>query len=488
MTQKMDLAQALGLAFAHLEQKRLPEARKLARSIEKVRSDAPGLAYLHGLLALADGQGRKAALHLSKALAATPDAPPLLLAMARAQSLQGRRDEAEALYRRLPGMLEAEAELAALLLQRRDWAGAAELLRNRPLSAGALNNLGVAEQALGHIEAAAIAFAQAIDSDPGYARPQANLAGVLRRLKRPADAHDAALRATRLAPQDASGWIELGQALRGLNRLDDALDALSQARNSLEADWLRGEILERLDRKAEAAAAYRRVLKRDGSDVFGAALALARLEGGQAPDRAPSAFVAALYDRYAEVFDQDLRQGLQYRAPELLLEAVRATLGDGPFDCLDLGCGTGLVGEVMQPVLHAVDGVDLSPAMIDKARQRGFYRSLGVGELTAAADRPGAYDLITAADVLIYLGDLKAAFAACAGALKTGGGFAFTVEKRDDGQDYAVQPSKRFAHSAAYLERLAGEHGFRVLRIEDNWTRTENSREVPGLVCVLMKD
>lgn len=485
----MDLAQALGLAFGHLEAGRPAEARKLARAIEKTRPDAPGLAYLLGLLALAEGQGRKAALHLSKALAVTPDAPPLLLAMARAQAQQGRRDEAESLYRRLPGMTEAEVELAALRLQCQDWTGAAHLLRGKPLTAAGLNNLGVAELGLGNVEAAAVAFAQAADADPAFAKPQANLAGVLRRLKRPGEARDAALRATALAPSDAAGWLELGQALRDLDRPEEALAALARPRQSPEADWLRGEILEKLNRGTEAAAAYRRVLKQDRNDVFGAALALARLEGGKTPDRAPSAFVAALYDRYAEVFDQDLRQSLNYRAPELLLAAIRADAGDGPFDCLDLGCGTGLVGAVMAPVLKAIDGIDLSAAMVEKARQRRIYRSLTVGELTEAAARPATYDLVAAADVLIYLGDLAPTFAAAAAALRSGGVFAFTVEKlADESRDYALQDSRRFAHSAAYLRRLAAAHGLSVRRIEDNWTRTENGRELPGLVCIVTRD
>ena len=487
MTQTMDLAQALGLAFAHLERNRLAEARKLAKTIQKAQPNAPGLGYLLGLLALAEGQGKKATQHLTKALTATPDAPPLLLAMARAQALQGRFEEAEGLLRRLPDMMEACTELATLLLRRRDWQGAAELLRDKVLTAAGLNNLGVAEQGLGRPEQAALAFAQAIDLDPGFAKPYSNLAGILRRLKRPVEAHDAALQASRLAPADPAGWVELGQALRDLDRPEEAIAALSQAKGSAEADWLRAELLERLERKSEAAAAYRRVLKADKADPFGAALALARLEGGQAPDRAPSAFVAELYDRYAEVFDQDLRQGLQYRAPELLLEAIRQTLSDGPFTCLDLGCGTGLVGEVMKPLLSAIDGIDLSPAMIEKARQRGLYRDLVVGELTEASKRPQAYDLVTAADVLIYLGELGPTFAACSCALKPGGGFAFTVESQEGEADYALQPSKRFAHSAAYLRRLAAEHSFEVKLIEDSWTRTENGKHLPGLICLLLR-
>lgn len=490
MTKHMDLAQALTQAFGHLDQGRLPQARRLARDIEKARPDAPGLAYLQGLLALAEGLGGKAAQQLTKALAASPDAPPLLLALARAQAMQGR-PEAEASYRRLLTIVpEAEEELAALLVRREQWAEAAPLLRaaslRLPGRAGILNNLGVTEKALGRIEAAALAFAQACDAAPAFAKAQANLAAVLRLLKQPEQALAAAHRATTLAPSDKGAWLELGQALRDSGQWEEALAAFARAKGLTEAEWLRAEILERLDRPSEAAAAYRRVLLSDPADRYGAALALARLDQGKAPDRAPSAYVAALYDRYAGVFEEDLRQSLDYRGPELLADAVARSLGSGPFDLLDLGCGTGLIGAALHPIARRLDGIDLSAAMIEQARQRGLYDQLTVGELTRAADAPAAYDLVTAGDVFIYLGDLTPSFTAIATALRPGGGIAFSVERIDNG-NWSLLHSKRFGHSAAYLRLLAEQNGFEVLLLEESWARKEHGQPLPGLVCVLRK-
>ena len=49
--------------------------------------------------------------------------------------------------------------------------------------------------------------------------------------------------------------------------------------------------------------------------------------------------------------------------------------------CIDLGCGTGLMGPLLRGHVGHLSGVDLSSGMVDKARQRGCYDDLAVGEL-----------------------------------------------------------------------------------------------------------
>lgn len=50
---------------------------------------------------------------------------------------------------------------------------------------------------------------------------------------------------------------------------------------------------------------------------------------------------------------------------------------------MDLGCGTGLMGPLLRQHVEHLAGVDLSQGMIDKARERGCYDELAVGELAA---------------------------------------------------------------------------------------------------------
>ncbi|MFX8227089.1 methyltransferase domain-containing protein, partial [Acinetobacter baumannii] len=89
-------------------------------------------------------------------------------------------------------------------------------------------------------------------------------------------------------------------------------------------------------------------------------------------------------------------------APDLLRAAVdRVMPGATGLRILDLGCGTGLAGVTFMALAAHLAGVDLSPRMVEKARQRGLYDELGVGDVVEAMRRtPGGWDLLVAADVL----------------------------------------------------------------------------------------
>ena len=71
---------------------------------------------------------------------------------------------------------------------------------------------------------------------------------------------------------------------------------------------------------------------------------------------------------------------------------------------LDLGTGTGLVGEVFRDIARGgrLDGVDIAPRMIEAARRRGIYDDLILVDLETMLHETGAaYDLILAADTMI---------------------------------------------------------------------------------------
>ena len=87
--------------------------------------------------------------------------------------------------------------------------------------------------------------------------------------------------------------------------------------------------------------------------------------------------------------------------------------------------------------------------------------------------------------MFIYVGELGDAFAAVRRALAPGGVFAFSVERAASGRDLELLPSLRYAHSHAYLERLAGAHGFRVRETFEAPLRDDQSRPVQGLYAYL---
>ena len=153
---------------------------------------------------------------------------------------------------------------------------------------------------------------------------------------------------------------------------------------------------------------------------------------------------------------------------------------------LDLGCGTGLCGPLIAPQADAIDGVDISAAMLEQARKVGVYRELihaDLGEfLAATAMRP---DLIVAADVFIYVGDLTGIFRSVRRILEPGGCLAFTVEPAAEGKDVQLLSSLRYAHSEAYVRRLADEARFTRVRIFKAPIRYDQTTPIMGLYIYL---
>lgn len=259
---------------------------------------------------------------------------------------------------------------------------------------------------------------------------------------------------------DSAVHHALGRSWLALREPTKALTALRQARNIAEGD--------------EAAAIERLI---------------AALEAGEGADLS-AAYVRALFDRYADRFDQDLVGKLGYAAPDLLRSAVDRMLpGAAGLRILDLGCGTGLAGVTFRPLASHLAGVDLSPRMVEKARQRMLYDELSVGDVVEAMERtPGGWDLLVAADVLVYIGDLAPVFGAAARALVPGGRFAATVEclaHETAAEPFVLGATRRYAHAESYVRETSGDAGFTIRLMEPCTPRREKGVPVPGLLFVV---
>ncbi len=261
--------------------------------------------------------------------------------------------------------------------------------------------------------------------------------------------------------------------------------ALERAPGWAPARFALGEAWQKLGDRDGAAEAFRATLAADPADAQGAGARLALLGAGQAPTALPKAYVARLFDDYAPRFEEHLTGELAYRGPALVIESLDRVAGARRFPrCLDLGCGTGLMGAALRPRVDELVGVDLSPAMIAKARKTGGYDALEVGDVVdrlARRDR-GEFDLVVAADVLAYIGDLADVVSSAARALAPGGLVAFTVET-DAGEGFRLGATLRFAHSRDYVLATAAAAGLQPLLLVDAWARREAGCEVPGLVC-----
>ena len=284
----------------------------------------------------------------------------------------------------------------------------------------------------------------------------------------------------------AQDLLDAGEAEAAADLLQQVLELVPE----WPPVWLAlGDAYEQSGQINAAASAFRRALLLAPDDVLGAGPRLARL--GETHATMTPGYVAALFDDYAERFDTHLVQALAYRGPAIIIEALQDVCRQQQRDfcfgpVLDLGCGTGLMAAVIQGQAQTIYGVDLSPRMVEKARETGLYTSVHCGELLAFLEAwtPASYDLALAADVLVYLGDLSPLMGAMQRVLAPAGLFAFTVQACD-GARFQLGHDLRYHHSADYLRRTAQHHGLQVAHLAPCVTRQDAGQPVPGFVVVL---
>lgn len=126
-----------------------------------------------------------------------------------------------------------------------------------------------------------------------------------------------------------------------------------------------------------------------------AASILQRLGQYEAENRATK----PLYDEWAHTYEDDLLVKLGYSAHRIASQALATLLDDRTASIIDIGCGTGLVGQELARLGFAVmDGIDISPDMLVHARAKAIYRNLMTGDLNARTAIAGAsYDALICA-------------------------------------------------------------------------------------------
>jgi len=265
------------------------------------------------------------------------------------------------------------------------------------------------------------------------------------------------------------------------------VQALELAPGYAAAWFALATLREKLGDRDGAIAAYQKAAAADAEDRHGALLQLIRLDAWPMAAM-PEGYARALFDGYAAGFDRALTEGLGYRAPELLLGAVRAASPRMEFgSLLDLGCGTGLAGAAFRPFCDWLVGVDLSPAMLAQARTKGLYDRLVEGEVVGflgyEAQTKAQYHLILAADVLMYIDDLAPVLGAAARVLAPSGLIAFSAETHD-GDGVILRDTLRYAHGAAHVHSALAAASLNLVSLDSAATRTEKGLPVSGLIVV----
>lgn len=490
-----------------------------------------------GTAFLMDAQLEEAAACFRQALQENPQDADAHFALGIVFNEQGQKDEAskalEAAIRCDPKLVDAHHMLGAILLEQGDLKGAIQKFKDaieikddfdlayrdlcralfqdgqhesakqavlkgialNPSIPDFHNYLGNLHFSANEFSQAAACYRTALSIDPELAPAYANLGNSLLALGKPDEAAPYYKNALSRNPKNLHANLTLGKIL--LDQGDKAgaapcyRNALAIDNNLTDAHQYLGNILVSEGKIEEAVACYRQVERLDPAND-GIRHLIAALTG-QSPERGSPYYVERLFDDYAGHFDSHLVKKLGYQAPEKFVEMICqvSTVGDRKWDVLDLGCGTGLVGLAIAPYANQIVGVDLSPKMLEKARERALYARLAHADLLAMmqGESASSYDVVIAADVFVYVGKLEEIFAEAKRLLRLGGLFVFSVESLEHSIEQGVETNTpgfrlastaRFQHSCDYLEKLAAGNGFTNVEKLLTHVRTDKDKPIPA--------
>jgi len=337
-------------------------------------------------------------------------------------------------------------------------------------------------------EEAIIAFEQTLAFQPKHPECNQDIGNAHLQSGDPSKALNYYFRQLEIEPMSET-YYNIGVIFMHQNRHKESAQYLEHAAR-MDPDYLPvhinlGALFLKINRYPDAIKHYQEALriKPDDAEIQHILTAISK---GEAPEKAPTEYLQHLFDQYAKYYDKHLTEHLHYQAHKLLFETIREESDDDnpEWTILDLGCGTGLCGELFKPFAKRLIGIDISENMIAAAKEKNLYDELKVQEVEDALDTFKDNDFIVAGDVFSYIGKLDEIFKKAKAALKPNGLFAFTVEKTDT-EPYELQQTIRYAHSKTYLESLIKANTFQTLRFDTIELRKQKNVPVEGYLIVL---
>jgi predicted TPR repeat methyltransferase len=458
--------------------------------------------HLLGLLSIQNKKPEQAIEFLSRAISINPSLHSAHFSLGNIYQAQGKLGEAITSFLRTislkPDYAEAYNNLGVACkdLGRLDNALRyyLEAIVLSPYFVEAHNNLGNLYKDMNKPQEAMACFHKAISHKPEYAEGHYNLGVLLKEQGKVEDALTRFEHAITLRPDFADAHCNSGLIFMEQNKLDDAFTCFKIActlkPESVETLINLGVVHRAQGETKKSLACFEHAIKIEPDNSI--AIHLRDTLNGNNPEHPPFQYIEKIFDAHAAKFEQHLIGDLDYRTPEKLVAIIKEFSAPPlqKWDVLDLGCGTGLVGAAIASATRHLVGVDLSANMLQKARARNIYQRLEKAELLdmMRGESASSYDLIIAADVFVYLGKLDQVFQEAMRLLRTGGHFAFSVKSieatahaetnPDAPKDYQLNDTGRYAHSSAYLHRLAADIGFVSHRMVQTQARLEHGESV----------
>ena len=188
---------------------------------------------------------------------------------------------------------------------------------------------------------------------------------------------------------------------------------------------------------------------------------------GETTNSPPRVYVENLFDTYALNFENSLVNKLEYKTPKIITEMIlKKNLNTSLGSVLDLGCGTGLIGDEIKNHSSNITGIDLSKSMLEQAKVKTIYNELIHKDILEYLSTENLnFDYFISTDVFIYIGDLSKIFGSIKTRNKSKGKFVFSTEHTEK-EGFFLEKSGRYSHSKKYIESLCVKFDYRLSHFE----------------------
>jgi len=424
-----------------------------------------------------------------------------LFKKASSKHKSGNTQSAETLYKKIlksdANHVDANYMLGALyaeqgtLKKALDYTQRAERLS--PNSPFIKNNLGNIYRMNGKYTEAESCYLQALSLKPDLIESYNNLAILNRRQKNFSEAIELYKRALSVDPTFIPALYNLGKTLSLVNKADDAKECYNEvlklnAEHALSHNEL-GEYYMRTDDPKKSIYHFEKYLSLVKQDNCGVKLKLAYIANGKLPAKQQAEVVRQTYEIKASTWDQDIeRINSEFLGPQLILQASNKLFEpDGSLEILDLGCGTGRCGELLQPYLASIDGVDLSEHMLRIAKAKTIYKNLECMDVEQFMHTTeNQYDLIVGSGVLIFIGDLCPIFNLSVKLLRPKGRFVFTIYKSENAE-ISIRDNIHFAHSEQHIMQCATKANLKTDFIDEVIHEFDSGQPQAGYIVCLQR-
>ena len=303
---------------------------------------------------------------------------------------------------------------------------------------------------------------------------------------------------TQMHPDRIRAWTTLGYIFDMLNNYEESIKCCKKAL-SLKSDTEQAQSILTFSLlksgQHELAKIELEKLIAINPDSANAKYLLAAYTEGEQPEQSPESYIKSVFDGYAGNFENHLVNKLGYKVPELLDASIRTLLAENTSDLkiIDLGCGTGLLGEKLNDISGHLIGVDLSEEMLAIAKGKKVDGNQVYDELIckdvleSISEYDDVFGLVVATDVFIYIGELTSVFENIWKSMKKGALFGFSIELTDHEAGYRLLNTGRYAQSLSYINELTKKNNFQLCVSEKIIVRTEHSQSIDGYIFILKK-